>query len=113
MTPGNDTDRVPTSSAQASDEVYYRTKAAMVLEMLRSNVGDDALRRALQLYREDKMDSDPKEFQRVLERASRRELGWFFDDWVYRDRGLPDLSIASVTPRPIDQIGNRGAGWRP
>ena len=99
------------SLIQASDEVYYRTKAAMVLEMLRSNVGDDALRRALQLYREDKMDSDPKEFQRVLERASRRELGWFFDDWVYRDRGLPDLSIASVTPRPIDQVGTRGAGW--
>jgi hypothetical protein len=99
------------SLIQASDEVYYRTKAAAVLEMLRSIVGDDALRRALQLYREDKMDSDPKEFQRVLERTSRRELGWFFDDWVYRDRGLPDLSIASVTPRAIDQIGTKGAGW--
>jgi hypothetical protein len=95
----------------ASDEVYYRTKAPAVLEMLRSIVGDDALKRALQLYREDKMDSDPKEFQRVLERTSRRELGWFFDDWVYRDRGLPDLSIASVTPRAIDQIGNKGSGW--
>jgi hypothetical protein len=99
------------SLIQASDEVYYRTKAAAVLVMLRSIVGDDALRRALQLYREDKMDSDPKEFQHVLERTSKRELGWFFDDWVYRDRGLPDLSIASVTPRAIDQIGNKGAGW--
>lgn len=99
------------SLIRARDEVYYRTKAAAVLEMLRSIVGDDALRRALQLYREDKMDNDPKEFQRVLERTSRRELGWFFDDWVYRDRGLPDLSIASVTPRAIDQIGNKGSGW--
>jgi hypothetical protein len=99
------------SLIRASDEVYYRTKAAAVLEMLRSIVGDEALRHALQLYREDKMDSDPKEFQRVLERTSRRELGWFFDDWVYRDRGLPDLSIASVTPRAIDQIGNKGSGW--
>jgi hypothetical protein len=99
------------SLIRASDEVYYRTKAAAVLGMLRSIVGDDALRRALQLYREDKMDSDPKEFQRVLERTAKRELGWFFDDWVYRDRGLPDLSIASVTPRAIDQIGNKGAGW--
>jgi hypothetical protein len=99
------------SLIRASDEVYYRTKAAAVLGMLRSIVGDDALRHGLQLYREDKMDSDPKEFQRVLERTSRRELGWFFDDWVYQDRGLPDLSIASVTPRAIDQIGNKGAGW--
>jgi hypothetical protein len=99
------------SLIRASDEVYYRTKAAAVLEMLRSIVGEDALRRALQLYREDKMDSDPKEFQRVLERTAKRELGWFFDDWVYRDRGLPDLSIANVTPRAIDQIGNKGSGW--
>jgi hypothetical protein len=99
------------SLIQARDEVYYRTKAAAVLGMLRSIVGDDAMRGALQFYREDKMDSDPKEFQRVLERISRRELGWFFDDWVYRDRGLPDLSIASVTPRAIDQIGNKGSGW--
>jgi type IV pilus biogenesis protein CpaD/CtpE len=30
---------------------------------------------------------------------------------VYRDRGLPDLSIESVTPRAIDRIGNKGAGW--
>jgi len=57
------------------------------------------------------MDSDPKEFQRVLEQTAKRDLGWFFDDWVYRDRGLPDLSIASVTPRAIDQIGNKGSGW--
>jgi Peptidase family M1 domain len=99
------------SLIRASDEVYYRTKAAAVLGMLRSIVGDDALRHGLQLYREDKMDGDPKEFQRVLERTSRRELGWFFDDWVYRDRGLPDLSIANVTPKAIDQIGNKGAGW--
>ncbi|HWZ01558.1 MAG TPA: M1 family aminopeptidase, partial [Edaphobacter sp.] len=99
------------SLIRASDEVYYRTKAAAVLGMLRSIVGDDALRHGLQLYREDKMDSDLKEFQRVLERTAKRELGWFFDDWVYRDRGLPDLSIASVTPREIDRIGNKGSGW--
>lgn len=99
------------SLIRASDEVYYRTKAAAVLWMLRSLVGDDALKRALKLYREDKLDDDPKEFQRVLERTARRDLGWFFDDWVYRDRGLPDLSIASVTPRALDKIGDKGPGW--
>ena len=88
---------------EASDEVYYRTKAASVLWMLRSIVGDDALKRALQLYRNDaRQDADPKEFQRVLERAAQRDLNWFFDDWVYRDRGLPDLAIASVTPRALE-----------
>jgi hypothetical protein len=95
----------------ANDEVYYRTKATAVLWMLRSLVGDDALKAALQLYRNDKQDSEPKEFQRVLEQSSKRDLGWFFDDWVYRDRGLPDLSIVNVTPRALDQIGDKGPGW--
>jgi Peptidase family M1 domain len=99
------------SLIRASDEVYYRTKASAVLWMLRSLVGDDALKRTLQAYRNDKMDSDPKEFQRVLERTAKRDLGWFFDDWVYRDRGLPDLSIANVTPRALDKIGDKGPGW--
>jgi hypothetical protein len=95
----------------ARDEVYYRTKAAAVFWMLRSLVGDEALKRALRSYREDKLDTDPKEFQRVLEQVSKRDLGWFFDDWVYRDRGLPDLSIASVTPRALDKVGDKGPGW--
>jgi hypothetical protein len=95
----------------AHDEVYYRTKAAAVLWMLRSLVGDEALQRALQIYRTDRLDSDPKEFQRVVEQSSKRDLGWFFDDWVYRDKGLADLSIASVTPRALDQIGDKGSGW--
>jgi hypothetical protein len=95
----------------AHDEVYYRTKAAAVLWMLRSLVGDEALQHALQTYRTDKLDNDPKEFQRVLEQSSRRDLGWFFDDWVYRDKGLADLSIANVTPRALDQIGDKGSGW--
>jgi hypothetical protein len=102
------------SLVAAHDEIYYRTKAAAVLWMLRSLVGDEALQHALHAYRTDKLDNnpnDPKEFQRVLEQVSKRDLAWFFDDWVYRDRGLPDLTIASVTPRALDQIGDKGSGW--
>ncbi len=88
------------SLIRASDEVYYRTKAAAVLWMLRSIVGDDALRRTLQAYREDKLDNDPKEFQRVLERTAKRDLAWFFDDWVYRDRGLPRPKHRQRHPAP-------------
>ncbi len=79
--------------------------------MLRSLVGDEALQHALHAYRAGKLDSDPRQFQRVLEQTSKRDLRWFFDDWVYRDKGLPDLTIASVTPRPLDQIGDKGSGW--
>ena len=51
-----------------------------------------------------------KEFERVLERSSHKDLKWFFDDWVYRDRGLPDLSIANVAPRELTAKDGRG-GW--
>ncbi len=90
----------------ASSEVYYRTKAAAVWWQLRGIVGDDSLKQALQAYRHScalnpKFDDDPKAFERTLEKVIRRDLGWFFDDWVYRDRGLPDLTVLDVTPRPL------------
>jgi hypothetical protein len=100
------------SLIEATDEVYYRTKAADVLWMLRSIVGDDALKHALQVYRKaGKDDEDPEAFQRVLEASAKRDLGWFFNDWVYRDRGLPDLTIASVTPRLLEDKSQRGTSW--
>ena len=100
------------SLIRASDEVYYRTKAAAVLWMLRSIVGNDALKQTLQLYRQGgSRDQDPKEFQRVLEQCSHKDLRWFFDDWVYRDRGLPDLTIANVTPRQLPAQGLKAASW--
>ena len=99
------------SLIRATDEIYYRTKAAAVLWMLRSIVGDDALKQTLQTYRKSNLDQDPKEFQRVLEQCSHKDLNWFFNDWVYRDRGLPDLTIASVTPRQLPAEGLRAAGW--
>jgi hypothetical protein len=34
----------------------------------------------------------------LLEQTSGQKLDWFFNDWVERDRGLPDLNIQAVTP---------------
>lgn len=99
------------SLIHASDEIYYRTKAAAVLWMLRSIVGNDALKQALQNYRQSGQDEDPKEFQRVLEQSSHKDLDWFFNDWVYHDHGLPDLTIANVTPRRLQAQGLKAASW--
>ena len=100
------------SLIRATDEVYYRTKASAVLWMLRSIVGDAALKNALQTYRHaGKDDEDPEAFQRVLEASSKRDLRWFFDDWVYRDRGLPDLSIVNVTPRLMETKTDKGVSF--
>jgi hypothetical protein len=86
----------------ATDEIYYRTKAADVWWMLRDMVGDSALQQALALYRAQvAQEKEPSLFQRLLEKTSQKDLEWFFGDWVYRDRGLPDLSIAAVVPREV------------
>jgi len=95
------------SLAEATGDVFYRTKAAAVWWMLRTLIGDDALKQSLQAYRRDpKLDHDPLGLEHTLERFSHKDLHWFFNDWVYRDRGLPDLTIVSVTPSP--QEGQTG-----
>lgn len=88
------------SLIEAWSDIYYRDKAADVLWMLRDMTGDAALAQALEGYRSAK-DSEASYLQRLLEKTSGKDLEWFFDDWVYRDRGLPDLHIASAYRRPI------------
>jgi len=90
--------------AQAISPVYYRTKATYVFWMLRDLVGDPALSAALRAY-------DPAQdaarglgpnagsgsFEKLLEQAGlRRDLSWFFADWVDADKGLPDIAIDNV-----------------
>ena len=79
------------------DEIYYRSKAAYVWWMLRDMVGDDALKSAIGKYRAAD-DKDPKYVEGLVEASAKRDLGWFFDDWVYQDRGLPDFRVQSVHP---------------
>ncbi len=87
---------------EASREVFFRNKAVAVLWMLRSVVGDAALKTALAGLRHlPERDRTAKSFEAALEAASGKELGWFFRDWVYADRGLPDLSIVSAAARAL------------
>ncbi len=96
----------------ATGEVFYRSKAMYVWWMLRDMVGDTALQRALQSYRADD-DKEPSYMQRLIEAQTTRSkeaqakhsLEWFFDDWVYRDRGLPDLQVQSAYPRQMLRAG--------
>ena len=88
------------SLVAATDEVLYRSKAAYVWWMLRDMAGDDAVRRALRNYKPEQ-DSEPAYFQRLLSVQTNRDLEWFFDDWVYRDRGLPDFRVMSAFPRDL------------
>jgi hypothetical protein len=80
------------------DEVLYRTKAMFVWWMLRDMAGDAALQRALNAYRAE-MDKSPAYVQSLVEKESGRSLEWFFGDWVYRGRGLPDFRISETRAR--------------
>ena len=78
-------------------EDLYRSKALYVWWMLRDMIGDDALKKAIAAYRSD-ADTTPSYMQHLIEAQSKSDLGWFFDDWVYHDRGLPDFKVAAVYP---------------
>jgi hypothetical protein len=67
--------------------------------------GDNALVRALRAYQPGS-DTAGTGFEQVLEQASDKDLKWFFNDWVYHDRGLPDLSIAGVYPNKASVPGS-------
>jgi len=100
--------------AQAISPVYYRTKAAYVLWMLRDLAGDQALAAALRAYdpvQDAKWNASPPAnsdngkakkpgyFESLLtDNGYKGDLSWFFADWVYADKGLPDLSINGIFP---------------
>lgn len=90
--------------AKASSPVYYRTKAAWVLWMLRDMLGDEPVSAALRAS--NVADDSGKAFERSLKAsAPRRDFGWMFSDWIDADHGLPDLSIDKVFPNAV-QSGN-------
>ena len=86
------------SLVSTADEELYRSKAMCVWWMLRDMVGDAALKKALASYHPEQ-DHEPSYMQRLIQAQTQRDLEWFFDDWVYRDRGLPDFKVASAVTR--------------
>jgi aminopeptidase N len=70
-------------------------KGAWVLHMLRGLVGDSAFFRGLRNYYNTYRDSNAtsEDFQRVMEKASGANLGWFFRQWLYQP-GYPQLDVA-------------------
>ena len=58
-------------------------------------------------------DSEPTYFQKLLEAQTKHDLEWFFDDWVYRDRGLPDFQhryriFAQAADRRRERVRGHG-----
>jgi hypothetical protein len=91
-------DEVNRSLVNTADEELYRSKAMCLWWMLRDMVGDQALKRALALYRPEQ-DQESSYLPRLIQAQTQRDLEWFFDDWIYRDRGLPDFKVESAFAR--------------
>ncbi len=99
--PGDDRNKAAAHSLiNSPDEFYVQAKSMNVWWMLRDVVGEDALTAALHHYKAAD-DKDASYMQKLIEAQAHRDLEWFFDDWVYRDRGLPDFHIVSVYPRQL------------
>jgi hypothetical protein len=112
-------DEVNRALVNTSNEELYRSKAMCVWWMLREMVGEPALKKAIAAYRPEQ-DKEPSYMPRLIAAQTRRDLEWFFDDWVYRDRGLPDFRVESAFSRKtmtgsymltitLDNIGTAGA----
>ena len=86
------------------DAFRIQTKSMYVWWMLRDMVGETALHAALHNYKAAD-DDKPSYMQKMIEAQSHRDLQWFLDDWVYRDRGLPEFRVASVYPSPLPTGG--------
>lgn len=72
----------------AGSRVYY--KGAAVLHMLRRVLGDSVFFAAMRSYAGDASirfgTASTADFRRACEETSGRNLGWFFDQWVYGER---------------------------
>jgi len=112
-------DEVNRSLVNTTSEELYRSKAMYVWWMLRDMVGEAALKKAIAAYRPEQ-DKEPSYMPRLITTQTQRDLEWFFDDWVYRDRGLPDFKVESVFSRKtitgsfmltitLDNLGTAGA----
>jgi hypothetical protein len=86
------------------DDLRIETKSIYVWWMLRDLVGENTLNAVLHDYKAAN-DNDPKYMQKLVENQSHRDLQWFFDDWVYHDRGLPSFRVTSVYPSKLANGG--------
>jgi hypothetical protein len=117
--PARSEDEVGHSLVNATSEDLYRSKAMCVWWMLRDMVGEAALKKALASYHAEQ-DKEPSYMPRLVAAQTQHDLEWFFDDWVYRDRGLPDFKVESAYSRKtltnafmvaitVDNLGSAGA----
>ena len=71
-------------------------KGGWVLHMLRNEIGDRMFHKSIQSYYNTYRlsNADTRDFQRIVEEVSEKDLQWFFDQWLYTE-GHPKLNFES------------------
>jgi len=69
-------------------------KGALVLAMLRAELGDELFQKAIRHYGKKfaRQVADSEDFRKAVTEATGKELGWFFEQWLYR-AGHPELHV--------------------
>ena len=117
--PPRSEDEANRSLIHTTNEELARSKAMCVWWMLRDMLGDAALKKAVAAYKPEQ-DKEPSYMPLLISAQTQRDLEWFFDDWVYRDHGLPDFKVESAFAHKtmtnsymltvtIDNLGTAGA----
>ncbi|MDP2480163.1 MAG: M1 family metallopeptidase [Candidatus Palauibacterales bacterium] len=98
------------------------TKGSVVLRMLRWLVGEDTFREGMHVYYRDYRfhHVDGADLQAAMEKASGRELAWFFHEWL-RTTWTLDYALGDVHTVPDGtsgwktsvQVTRRGRAWMP
>jgi aminopeptidase N len=92
-------------------------KGSWVLHMLRGVVGDEAFQRGIRAYYREHFNAHATtaDFRRAMEEASGKELGWFFQQWLYEGGNLKVAGGWTYDARAkqvritLDQVQNDGS----
>jgi hypothetical protein len=91
-----------TQKSDEHDNAIGYQKAAMLFHLLRQELGEEtfwpAVRNLVAQYRG--RHAEWRDLERVFAEESRRDLRWFFAQWMEQD-GAPALSLSEATARPV------------
>ena len=95
-------------------------KGSWTLHMLRGVIGDEAFQRGIRSYYRQHFNANATtaDFRRAMEDASGRDLGWFFDEWLYKPGTLKVAGGWTYDARAkqvritLDQVQTDGSVFR-
>ena len=100
-----------TRKSDERDNAIGYQKSAFVFHLLRQEIGDDAFFRGLRTLtrRYRNRFADWRNLEHLFAEESRRDLRWFFEQWIDQ-AGAPSLSFGEVSARRLADA-EEGAGW--